>query len=346
MRGGDYTTYWISGRIDKLDDPMAQELREAAHRGEGLVLDGVHDERNQELDAAAGVKVQGKLGEQDQPVWLGAPVFADTPLPSAGRGLKLGLEGGQVLGRFGSATGVPAVVGNAYGRGRALFFGLDLVASLAADGRWPGQVDRGLAWVLPALPASYTPGAYVPVAMTIANAGQDVTAEVRATLPAGAAFIAADPPATSTANPVVWRFALAAGSQRTLRLALAAPTTEGTHLLSTEIGTVREGVYTPYLANQTLGLSVVSAASRLPAIQSQILALAVAPNERTPRDKAAADTGAAHAAMAAGRWAEAIDKLLSAIDWLTRITSVDVSARRLELDAALQEAQWRWAEGR
>jgi hypothetical protein len=71
----------------------------------------------------------------------------------------------------------------------------------------------------------------------------------------------------------------------------------------------------------------------------------VAPNERTPRDKAAADTGAAHAAVAAGRWAEAIDKLLSAIDWLTRITSVDVSARRLDLDAALQEAQWRWAEG-
>lgn len=344
MRGGDYTTYWISGRIDKLDDELAREVREAAHRGEALVLDGVHDERNKVLDAVGGVEVQGKLGAQDQSVWLAATVFGDKLLKSVGRGLKLELAGGQILGRFGAATGVPAVVGNGYGTGRALFLGLDLVGSLANEVLWPGQVDLGLTWVLPTLPASYTPGAYVPVAMTIVNAGQDVTAEVRTTLPAGAAFIAADPMAVSTTNPIVWRFALAAASERTLRLALSAPTAEGTHPISTEIGSVRDGVYTPYLTNQALSLSVVSAASRLPAIQSQIQALAVTSNERTSRDKAAADTGAAQAAMAERQWAQAIDKLLSAVDWLTRITSTDVSAQRLALDAALKEAQWRWAE--
>lgn len=344
MRSGDFTTYWISGRIAKLDDTLAGEVREAAHRGEALILDGVHDERNKILDAVGGVNVQGKLGEQDQAVWLAAPVFGDKLLASAGRGLKLELDGGQILGRFGSATGVPAVVSNTYGQGRALFLGLDLVASLAAEALWPGQVDLGLGWVLPPLPASYTPGAYVPLTMTIANAGQDVTAEVRTTLPAGAVFIAADPAAVSTTNPIVWRFPLAAGAQRTLHLALSAPTAEGTRQISTEIGTVRNGVYTPYLAQQTLSISVVSATGSLPAIQSQILALAVSTNERTDRDKAAADTAAAQAAITAGRWAEAIDELLSAIDWLTRITSIDVSGERLALDAALKEAQWRWAE--
>ncbi len=344
MRTGDYTTYWISGRIPRLDDTLAGEVREAAHRGEALILDGVHDERNKILDAVGGVKVQGKLGEQDQSVWLAAPVFGDKLVKSVGRGLKLELAGGQVLGRFGSATGVPAVVGNTYGQGRALFLGLDLVGSLANEVLWPGQVDLGLGWVLPAIPASYTPGAYVPVVMTVANAGQDVTAEVRTLLPAGAVFIAAHPAAVSTTNPIVWRFPLAAGGEQTLHLALSAPTAEGTYPISTEIGTVRNGVYTPYLTQQTLSITVVSATGRLPAVQSQILALAVSTNERTDRDKAAADVVAAQAAIAAGQWAEAIDELLSAIDWLTRITSIDVSAQRLALDAALKEAQWRWAE--
>lgn len=344
MRSGEYATYWISGRIAKLDDALAGEVREAAHRGEALILDGVHDERNMILDAVGGVNVQGKLGERDQAVWLAAPVFGDKLLASAGRGLKLELAGGQVVGRFGSATGVPAVVGNTYGQGRALFLGLDLVASLAGEAKWPGQLDLGLGWVLPPLLPSYTPGAYVPVVMTVANAGQDVTVEVRTTLPTGAVFIAADPPAVSSTNPIVWRFPLATGAQRTLHLALSAPTAEGAHQITTEIGTVRNGVYAAHVTQQMLSIAVVSATGRLPAVQSQILALAVSTNEQTDRDKAAADTAAAQAAITADQWAVAIDELLSAIDWLTRITSIDVSAQRLALDSALKEAQWRWAE--
>ncbi|MDP2786122.1 MAG: hypothetical protein Q8O38_16250, partial [Sulfurimicrobium sp.] len=46
FRSGKYNVYWISGGAEKLKDKLAEEIREAVNRGDGLLLDGVHDERN------------------------------------------------------------------------------------------------------------------------------------------------------------------------------------------------------------------------------------------------------------------------------------------------------------
>jgi sugar lactone lactonase YvrE len=61
MRCGGYNTYWISGGASKIEHGLVKEVREAVWRGDGLIIDGQHDDRNLLLDAVAGVKFRGKL---------------------------------------------------------------------------------------------------------------------------------------------------------------------------------------------------------------------------------------------------------------------------------------------
>jgi hypothetical protein len=205
------------------------------------------------------------------------------------------------------------------------------------------ETRRGLDGILPPLPTTLTPGAYVPLSLTVTNAGQDAMVEIRTTLPAGGSYLAAAPAPASPAGPVVWRFPLAAGARQVLHLALRAPLAEGTHTVSTEIGTVVGGTFAPYGTPHSLALTVVAASAQLPAVQARIAALVVANKDRAARDKAAGDVSEATKAIAAGRWSDAIEALIDAIGWLTRIESADTAAARLALDQALKEAQWRWA---
>ncbi len=61
MRCGGYNIYWISGGASKIEHGLVKEVREAVWRGDGLIIDGQHDDRNLLLDAVAGVKYRGKL---------------------------------------------------------------------------------------------------------------------------------------------------------------------------------------------------------------------------------------------------------------------------------------------
>ena len=60
LRSGRYNAYWVSGGADKLLDNLADEVREAAFRGETVVIDGVHDQRNNALDEVVGIIYHGK----------------------------------------------------------------------------------------------------------------------------------------------------------------------------------------------------------------------------------------------------------------------------------------------
>lgn len=61
LRTGGYTVYAVFAEQEKLDEPVQKELREAVFRGEGLVVAGIHDARNQKLLDALGIKLIGTV---------------------------------------------------------------------------------------------------------------------------------------------------------------------------------------------------------------------------------------------------------------------------------------------
>lgn len=342
FRSGAYTTYWVSGLAYKLNDEWTPDIREAVFRGESFLMDGVHDRREWVLDDTAGITQTGFLAA-NQAVWIEAPMVAGQQLASAGRGLQFSLVRGQPVGTFGGPNGTVAISASQYGQGRSLFVGLDLVASLLADGRWPAQLTTGLDWLLPVLPPAATAGAYTAVVLQARNDGPAAEVEVRSTLPAGAAFVAADPVPNSQTGPIAWRLSLAAGETRSLRLSFRAPLAAGSYVLESEIGGIGAGGYTANGTPQSLPLLVESACDRLPALQAQVQALLAVETDywrRWSLQIAVTAIGEAAAAIAIEDWENATLLLDQAGGSLLDLTTAEPIRQALGL--AVKEVYWRW----
>lgn len=350
LRTGAYTTYWISGKAEKLRNALAEEIREAVYRGDTLVLDGVHDERNKIFDEVVGVRYKGQLGARDQAVELLAAPFEPGSLPSVGRGLKLEPAGAAVAAKF--AGKQPAILVQAYGKGHGLLFGFDLVASVLADvARWPRQAANALYALLPEEAGPHTLGAYVPLFLVVKNpAPLPVDAEVRSTLPPGSTYLAALPSGSVENDPVpriVWRFPLAASAEQALSLTLRAPMEAGDYTIASEVGVYSADNFVAAGPAQSLSLEVAEAAARLADVEAELRALAVAKRDRHGRDRAAAGVAQARTAIGKNRWDDAIAGLLDAVGHLLELTSADpakTAALRLSLGRALREAAWRWSQ--
>lgn len=61
LRTGGYTVYAVFAEQEKLAEQVQKELREAVFRGEGLLVAGIHDARNQKLLDALGIKLIGAV---------------------------------------------------------------------------------------------------------------------------------------------------------------------------------------------------------------------------------------------------------------------------------------------
>jgi hypothetical protein len=61
LRSGEYTAYAVLAEREKLSEQVQRELREAAFRGEGLLVAGSHDARHEKLIDSLGVKLIGNI---------------------------------------------------------------------------------------------------------------------------------------------------------------------------------------------------------------------------------------------------------------------------------------------
>lgn len=61
FHSGGYTVYAVFAERTKLDETTQKELREAVFRGEGLLIGGAHDNRNNKLDDALGLRLIGRV---------------------------------------------------------------------------------------------------------------------------------------------------------------------------------------------------------------------------------------------------------------------------------------------
>ncbi len=343
FRSGQYNTYWITGGGMKLDNDVTEEVREAVFRGDALILDAVHDERNHGLDTVAGTDVHGKLGVASQTISVNGPLFAPGTLASSGRPLQLDLTTGMAQAVFAASPSRPAIVANQYGLGRGILFAYNLVGTLMAQpsGALNDLVSAAIGWVTPAPATVSEARAYTVLRARVTNVG--IAADLKATFtpPAGATVLGTAPAATPDASSrPVWIFTLDSGATKNLDIGLRLPANTGSFTASITIDSARNDLAAPFSTLATL--SVESADTVAPRVAGKLSALGVSSSDKSDRDHAVSSIRAAQASLAAGASDKAIEQLIDASERLLKITSVDIMPYRVEVDRLLQEAEARW----
>lgn len=367
MRCGGYNSYWLTGGSAKLDHWLVKEVREAVWRGDSLILDGEHDDRNQLLHPIAGVRYRGKLSGDNHAVTIPQDsLFAPGTLPTRGRGVKFDLAGGQSQAQFAGSHsgghhhsnhhqhggGASAIVSHRYGAGASLVFAFDLAAMLGAD---PAQADARLKAVVSttaghlgsAGTATLSVGDVVALNLSVGNQGtRAVTLELNASLPPGLSHHSASvapeqvsaPEAAGQPGTVSWTLALAPQSQQQITWRVRVDQA-GSHSLPLTLHSVPDGTNElPQLLaghNETLNVEAGDALRQqaLPAIQ------ALQPPKaggRSYKTQAIQHVGNAQALHAQGRYQDALVQWMSAANSLIGITGVDVSPARDAVALALE----------
>jgi hypothetical protein len=352
FRSGAYNVYWLSGGGNKLLDPLADEVREAVNRGDALVLDGVHDNRNHTLDEVVGIKHIGKLNPLDQPITVTGPLFDAATLATSGRPLRAELAGGREEARF-SGTPYPAIVSRDFGLGRGLIFSFDLVGSLqqaSAQGgtsgaAWKSHMLDAFAYAVPALPAAYGASGHADLRIVVKNLARAVEVEVVLTPPDGAAIVATEPPAVvGEDGRATWRFLLEADGVRTLDAQLLLAAAGGIHTATTIVNTIRETGTVLYTTVST-PMEVAPSLPQADAVVSSLSGLVFATSaDRQARDRAVGAIRAALDAVSQARYEDAIRQLVVAVGNLESIVELDMGDYVLQVDRMIQETARRWFE--
>ena len=250
---GGYEVYVILSEAVKLPESLQRQLVQAVYDGQGLLVAGNHDDRNNALEAALGIHSTGKS--------LDATGLSLLPsgLDSAGGQVGFAIEAqpltvnkdtATTLGSFNLADGTtaPAVFGYSYGTGKSVYMAFDLAleeAAAPADSLFDKLLTDTLAYVNPATLTPYT-GRVIPLVLTIQNQGIATPAAAIVTLPPGVTVV--DPNGgTVSGNTVAWSFSLAVGQTQTETFWVQLPPNAGSLDVS---ATIDSGV-SPNLLPQT-----------------------------------------------------------------------------------------------
>ncbi len=344
FRSGRYNVYWISGGGEKLENVLAEEVREAVFRGDGLIVDGNHDSRNKILDEALGVKHVGQLAHNDHSVVVGGSVFANITFVGRGDAMRYELQGGSTHATFDSASGSPALVSNAYGRGHALGFAFGLASTLMHDSA-SSDLRRllltSVGLVSPAVDVADPAGGFVALDVELRNVGSEADVDLVLTVDAPVAIESTDPSAdTANATTAVWKIHVIEGERRLVVAGVRLPSTQG--LATVRLTALRRDT-DEVLAESELQISARDMRAVRDDLVHDLSALAVSSGkERSARDNAL--TSIAHAVDAAetGRWDAAFEDLLKARDQLVRITSVSIAQPRTDVARLLRAVELRW----
>lgn len=348
MRCGIYNTYWISGGAAKLDSALIAELRESVYRGQGLILDGEHDDRNLLLHPIAGVKYRGKLGLTDQKLTFATGSALGTgTLSTLGRPIRLELQGARAQAQF-TAGAAPwsAIVTNRYGSGNSAMFAFSLADMVSADGALSNAPLRQL------LSAATRQAAAGEVSDSIGDATRKTLKitnlsdyrtplQVVVTLPVGLSLDSATPAPTARSasdqgSTVEWSLTLEPQASQELGLRVVA-SQSGNLTVTAQIYSLPEfdGQLRQLLQTQPVVQVVPPASKALADAQTRVQALApTKANEKNVRTKAINAVTSASTLYSQGAYANAMTQWLAATDALMSITSVDVNAARLAVAQA------------
>lgn len=343
LRSGRYDTYWLTGPVKKLHDELADELREIVFRGEALILDTVHDERNSQLDVVVGAKHMGK-SPSPKTVTLSASFLPTGSFDVPGYTGKVELTTATKQASY--SGGDAAIVSNAWGYGRSLLFAFDLTGTLqaqSASALLRSMLDQSLDFVAPAVPASFVGGAYVPLAITLRNVEPvAVDVNVTATLPPGFVLAAGAPPATLSGIEVKWTAHIAAASTRVFEWAVKTPETSGRYSIPIVVQQVYGTSVMP-LGAYTIAIEVKGIDTQLTKLIGDLNALALtAKGETQARDAAVAKLNVARIRIGEANYEDAIHALIGGVDDLDNIISIDMKVHQATVGNVIKEVEWRW----
>lgn len=259
LKSGAYSAYGLFSEHVKLSQTTQKALREAVFRGEGLLLAGSHDNRNQKLNEALGLKRIGTLSTATR-VTLPAGILGvegTTDLLTGDRINRIKRLTAQSLATYElSAYGndtrcddedderetnecdgrhpdtyIDAITFNPYGSGKAIFAGFDLLAQATKEGA-TGISARTLLGALGAshpTPIASSLGRVLPIDLKLTNRGIATTATVTIAVPNGATVDNAGGgtvTAASTGTTLSFTVNLGIGEEQTLRFGLKLPNSE------------------------------------------------------------------------------------------------------------------------
>ena len=352
LRSGRYNTYWISGGSQKLSDTLVKEVRAAVQRGDGLVLDGVHDSRNQLLHPVAGVKQMGKLAGADQVIeMLNNNLFALGSVGTAGRPTVFAIDSAEVHARFTQSGGnhlpAAAILTNQYGAGRSALFAFDLLQRLAGVPNDAAQLDlvrKALGYLATNDELTLQFGV-IASGIEVFNSGTHAAdVWVQAALPAGVRFVGASAEASGmqpdAQGRVNWRFTLPADQRRTLVLRVAVDV-PGPVDVPITVQAARSGssVFKVYGTGAlTLGARTLPQAAQDALVAIGAL-LPTSNSEANAKSRALTTAIDAQTLSGQGAFESAIAAWIKAADELLRIDTVDAQAARTAVARAIEGAE-------
>ena len=343
FRAGRYNTYWISGGAGKLTGTLAQEVREAAFRGDSVIVDGPRDAASTVLDEATGVTFAGTTLGSNLPVLLIPP---SGNVPTVGDAASLALHGGQALATFPAAGSAPAIVSNHYGQGQGIVVAFDFIGTLqqsASEQALHGFIVQLLGSLAPTPPDPVVGAAYVPLTTTIQNQSADVMVNVTATLPAGVTLANTSPaPTSATATQVTWSFTLPAGQTMSVALGLRMPTGSGQYSVQTAVSK-GQGASSTQVGTFSYPITVAASDQFGPKLVSDLIGLTIGnSSDRAARDAAVTALQSVPGLFTATQYENAIGQLVAAGNSLETVASLNLDAYEVAVDKWLLEAEQRW----
>lgn len=334
MRSGAYSVYALLSETVKLDEQFQHEFREAIYRGEGLIEAGAHDQRNQTVDEALGVKYVGKHAQATAVDFLVSELSSGghADYPVSDKTLKIVLNGAQSRGTV-NLLGQPDPVLTAYsfGSGKSVFAGFDLLIHSTKTGDsslFTGLLKAAPLYVEPPLDPLKA-SRVVPVTLALTNDGIATPGRVVFTLLAGGIIEDAGPAEITGENELTWSYSLDVAGTQTITFWMRLPDSAGTTAVhaSIQVGSVDTG----YTEHRTVDLALTAS---MPAGLTEALNLSAGDFDLRLVNKYLND---AKTALAARDYPGAMKALVQAADELAKSTNARAPAIRRMVGQAMYE---------
>ena len=185
----------LLGEQVKLSAAMQATLAEKVSAGMGLVVAGMHDNRNKEVADLLGIKLAGVYSDAErvatQPPLSGQSRFAALAFDE--KPLRIRLQGAEPIADFLSGERLlgAAATRHRAGQGQTIFFAFDLAQRLAAENAvqaWSDWLGAALDAAHPD-PEAFGPGSITPVTVMIENVGAPTSGTLHLQLPANVALV-------------------------------------------------------------------------------------------------------------------------------------------------------------
>jgi len=347
LRSGGYTTYALLAEQVKLPELVASELREAIYRGNGLLVAGTHDNRNQAVQTALGLKLVGSLPKAAGIQGLDASLAVGDGAPFAGerKVLRIRPEGATVIGQYQQATRgkgkapsapEPALTRHTFGQGRSLFAGFDLLTEATQTG--PEQTFArvllaGLDQVRPEI-TQFAPGEVVPLHLHLDNLGIDAAGQAQLALPPGVSVVDPGDARRPDDTTLVWPVELVEGASADHVLWLRLPDAPEPVDLTVR---VLIGEAPDWIEHRLIQLRITP--ELVPALSALRDTLVLRAAEDPAYEPARLAVLQAETALALDDPLTALQSLIAAADALAKIGTADAVSLRLTLARIIAEVE-------